>query len=108
MMSRLTETRAAGSSELTTIPPSITSIGPEPRAASRLAPPGSSRQSTQLLGAAGPTPAAASALMLFEDSPSTGANAYCASIGGVITCNAFDPSRQGSEVCDWSLGRGQE
>jgi hypothetical protein len=75
MMSPPTETRAVGWSELTTIPRPIAVIAPEPSAASRLAPPGSSRQRTQLLGATGPTPAAASALMLFEDLPSTGANA---------------------------------
>ena len=108
MMSPLTETSAAGSLELTAIPPPIASIRPGPRAASRLAPPVSSRQSTQLLGAAGPTPAAARALMLFEAFPRTGANAYCTSIGGVITCSAFDPSRQGSEVGGGSSGRVQQ
>src|SRR5215207_5174660 len=108
MMSPLIETRAAGSSELTTILSSMASIEPEPRAPSRLAPPRSSRQSTQLLGAAGPTPAAARALMLFEAFPSTGANAYCTSIGGVITCSAFDPSRQGSEAGGGSSGRVQQ
>src|SRR5215218_377978 len=99
-------------SELTTIPPPLTSISPRPVSSSASTPAGSSTQSTQLLGAAGPAPAAAIALMLFERFPSTGANAYCTVTGGVITRSAFDPAGQrkpgGGSVAGGGLGRVQQ
>ena len=107
-MSPPTETRAVGLSELTTIPPPSAVMAPGPMAASRFAPPVSSRHSTQLLGAVGPTPAAASALMLFVAFPSTGANAYWTLIGGVITRSALDPSRQAARGAGGSPGRVQQ
>src|SRR5215207_6962369 len=90
----LVSTRARGLSEFTTIPPLGMLTPPVPSTSSARGADGSSRQSTQLLGAAGPAPAAAVALMLLEARPRIGANAYCTLIGGVITCSAFDPSGQ--------------
>src|SRR5215211_578728 len=97
-------TAAVACSELTTIPPPLTSTPPllvTARALSRF---GSSRQRTQLLGAAGPAPAAAVTLMLLEARPRIGANAYCTLIGGVITWSAFDPSGQLSPGPGGGLG----
>src|SRR5215218_6036220 len=90
--------------ELTTIPPPSTSTPPLLVTARPLGRFGSSRQSTQLLGAAGPAPAAAVALMLLEARPRIGANAYCTLIGGVITWSAFDPSGQLSPGPGGGLG----
>src|SRR5829696_9422057 len=87
-------TRACGSPELTAIPPPLTVRSPNPRFSSAPGAAGSSRHSTQLLGAAGPAAAAARARMLFEVLPNTGANAYCTWTGGVVTWSAFDPSGQ--------------
>jgi hypothetical protein len=108
--------RARASSELTTIPPPSTSIPPRsagPRPSCSASPAsGSSTQSTQLLGAAGPAPAAAIALMLLERLPSTGANAYRTSTGGVITRRAFDCGGQrkgrGGIVVGGGSGRVQQ
>jgi hypothetical protein len=100
--------------ELTTIPPSSTWIPSVSVGLSSIASwsDGSSTHSTQLLGAAGPAAAAAIALMLFERFPSTGANAYCTWIGGVITRSAFDPSGQrkpaGGVVAGGGSGRVQQ
>src|SRR5918996_3102874 len=69
-------TRATGLAELTAMPPPVTST-PPPRPSTFMAPVtvGSSTQSTQLLGAAGPAPAVARALIAFELLPRIGANA---------------------------------
>ena len=93
MSPALSSTTASSSSELTTIPPPSTSI-PPPSTSSAPSSSGSSTQSTQLLGAAGPAPAAALALMLLVVLPSRGANAYRTTIGGVVTWSAFASSGQ--------------